>query len=192
MAQGNQEAAAALFHRYAAQLVALARGRLSDKLARRIDPEDVVQSAYRSFFADTREGRYQVERGGDLWQLLVAITLHKLNDQVKRNLAQTRRGARAYPSAARRPWTPTALAAKPSPLEAIVLAEQIEQLLRRLEPLQTRMLEMRLQGHTLEEIAAAAGCSQRTVIRVPRQGEAIPGRRTAEGNHLTLLLRMVP
>src|SRR5262245_34099594 len=87
---GDQQAAAELFRRYADRLIALARSRLSRKLAQRVDPEDVVQSAYRSFFADTRAGRYALERGGDLWQLLVAITLHKLQLQVKKNNRQKR------------------------------------------------------------------------------------------------------
>jgi len=32
-----------------------------------------------------KDGRCEVQRGGDLWQLLVTITLHKLHDQVKRH-----------------------------------------------------------------------------------------------------------
>ena len=39
---GDADAAAEIFRRYADRLIALARGRLSAKLARRIDPEDVV------------------------------------------------------------------------------------------------------------------------------------------------------
>jgi hypothetical protein len=58
---------------YANRLIALARSRLSSKLAGRIDPEDVVQSVYRSFFAEARAGRYHLDRGGDLWRLLVAM-----------------------------------------------------------------------------------------------------------------------
>src|SRR5262245_5701318 len=67
--QGDQQAAAELFHRYASRLTALARSQLSGQLAHRIDPEDVVQSVCRCFFADTREGRYELQRGGDLWRL---------------------------------------------------------------------------------------------------------------------------
>src|SRR5262245_61917038 len=63
--EGDQQAAAELFRRYADRLIALARSRLSARLARRLDPEDAVHSAYRSFFADVREGRYHVEQGGD-------------------------------------------------------------------------------------------------------------------------------
>ena len=83
--EGDQQAADELFNRYADRLVALARGQLSAKLSPRIDPEDIVQSAYRCFFADTRKGNYRVDRGGDLWHLLVSITLHKLKDKVKFN-----------------------------------------------------------------------------------------------------------
>src|SRR6516165_3386835 len=81
---GDQAAATELFRRYAARLIALAKSRLSARLSNRVDPEDVVQSVYRSFFAESRDGRYQLERGGDLWQLLVTITLHKLANQANR------------------------------------------------------------------------------------------------------------
>src|ERR1700722_1524252 len=83
--QGDQQAAAELFQRYANRLIALARSRLSTKMARRVAPEDLVQSVYRCFFANTRAGRYDLERGGDLWQLLVRIALHKLGDHIRRN-----------------------------------------------------------------------------------------------------------
>src|SRR5262249_18756127 len=89
--QGDQQAAHELFQRYAARLVALARSRLSSKLSHRIEPEDVVQSAYRSFFGDARDGRYDLQRGGDLWRLLVAITLNKLHDQMRRHTTKKRR-----------------------------------------------------------------------------------------------------
>ncbi|MGE3809084.1 MAG: ECF-type sigma factor [Gemmataceae bacterium] len=73
--QGDQQAAEELFCRYAEQIAALASRRLSDQMARRIDPEDIVQSVYRSFFVSAREGRYELQHGGDLWRLLVSITL---------------------------------------------------------------------------------------------------------------------
>src|SRR4051795_8567078 len=80
---GDQRAATELYERYAGRLIALARSRLSGKLAARFDPEDVVQSVCRSFFARARDGRLVVGQTDDLWQLLVAITLHKLRRQVK-------------------------------------------------------------------------------------------------------------
>jgi RNA polymerase sigma-70 factor (ECF subfamily) len=163
--RGDQQAATELFQRYAGRLVALARSHLSAKLKQRVDPEDVVQSVYRSFFADTQQGRYDFERGGDLWQLLVVITLHKLNDQVKRNASAKRAIHREqhFGTEDSLLGLQPQLAHDPSPVEALALADQLELVMRRLEPLERRVLEMRLQGYNLEEIASAIRCSERTV-----------------------------
>src|SRR5262245_32577592 len=88
--QGDEQAAHELCPRYAGRMVALARSRLSLKLSPRVDAEDVVQSACRSFFSGTREGRYDIPPGGDLWQLLVAITLNKLYLRIRFNNSQKR------------------------------------------------------------------------------------------------------
>src|SRR5437899_1020403 len=88
--EGDQQAAAVLVERFTDRLLALARSHLSEKLARRVDPEDVVQSAYRSFFTAARADRYELQRPGDLWQLLAAITPHKLRHQVARHTADKR------------------------------------------------------------------------------------------------------
>src|SRR5262249_52267832 len=127
------------------------------------------QSAYRSFFAGARDGRYDLERWGDLWRLLVTITLHKLHHQYKRNTADRRSVNRETNSDAAEHTggiPPDLLTREPSPVEAIALAEELEQLMRRLEPLHRRMLELALQGYGVEEIAADTQRSERTVRRV--------------------------
>ena len=82
--RGDPTAAEAIFARYANRLLALARSRLSPKLARRVDADDVVQSTYRSFFV-RRRGEFVAEGEGDLWRLLATITLHKLGRQAQRH-----------------------------------------------------------------------------------------------------------
>ena len=54
---------------------------MSAKLARRMDAEDVVQSAFRSFFSGVNRDQFQLEESGDLWRLLVVIALNKLRRQ---------------------------------------------------------------------------------------------------------------
>src|SRR6516162_8959719 len=88
--QGDQQAALELFERFAERLIALARSRLSAQVARRLDAEDVVQSAYRSFFEGARDGRYAIHHSGDLWRLLAAITLHKTKHQARHHHAAKR------------------------------------------------------------------------------------------------------
>jgi RNA polymerase sigma-70 factor (ECF subfamily) len=160
---GDKGAADELFGRYTEQLVALARDRLSSRLAGRLDPEDVVQSAYRSFFAHADE--YVLRRSGDLWRLLAAITLHKLHHQVGRHTAAKRAVAREQRLADdARPFDPVARV--PSPDEAAALIDEVEHLLQALSPLHRRMVELRLQGYHIAEIAAETHRSERLVRKV--------------------------
>ena len=87
---GNSEAAAAIFDRYVERLLALARTRIGVKLRRRVDPEDVVQSAYRSFFVHAQNSEYQLDRSGDLWRLLARTTMNKLYGQIEKQTAAKR------------------------------------------------------------------------------------------------------
>ena len=167
--QTEQQQAAELFQRYAGRLIALARSRLSAKVSKRVDPEDVVQSAYRSFFAGAREGSYDLQQGGDIWHLLVAITLHKLKDQVKLQTAKKRSVDREQHFGSEDSLLglqAAVLARDVSPLEALSLVDHVEQLMRPLTPPQRRIVEMRLQGYDLREIAAATQRSVPTVRRV--------------------------
>jgi RNA polymerase sigma factor (sigma-70 family) len=167
--RGDQRAATELFEQYSMRMIALARSRLSGKLAGRIDPEDIVQSACRSFFAAARAGRYQVQNGDDLWQLLVATTLHKLHDQVRRHTAQRRsvRGEQHFSGEDSLFGIQAAVLARaPDVLEALALVDEVALLMQALAPEQRRVLELRLQGYNLDEIAAATERSLQTVRRI--------------------------
>src|SRR5262245_47724755 len=127
---GDQQAAHDLFRRHVDQLIALARSRLSVRLAQRVDGEDVVQSAYRSFFVGVREGRYAVEQGGDLWRLLVGLTLHKLHRQIRRNRADKRALEREVHLELDRDTdagnlSPEFFAREPTPIQGVALAELV-------------------------------------------------------------------
>jgi RNA polymerase sigma-70 factor (ECF subfamily) len=167
--QGDQQAAAALFARYVDRLVLLARSRMSSKVSRHLDPEDVVHSAYRTFFADAGKGRFELHRGGDLWRLLVTITLHKLQHQVEKLNTKKRAIEREQHFGSEDSLLAQhvqVLGREPSPLAALMLTDQLEELMRALDPPQRRMLELRLQGHDLEEIARACQKSEATVRRL--------------------------
>lgn len=165
-ARGDEQAATALFDRYVERLIAMARTMLSEKLGRRVDAEDVVQSAYRSFFLGAREGKYVIERGGDLWRLLATITVSKVRKQAEFHHAAKRSLRREEPQpdtngAALLTHTP-----EPTPDEALVLTDLLETVMRELDPVQQKMLQLRLQGYRLEEIAAETQRSERTVRRL--------------------------
>jgi RNA polymerase sigma-70 factor (ECF subfamily) len=168
--EGDQGAEEELFSRYTTQLIALARSRLSPKLAGRIDAEDVVQSAYRSFFLAA--DRFVIQRSGDLWRLLAKITLRKLYRQAGRHTAARRNVARECPVGAMIGSSGVPLeilAREPSPAEAVAVVDELEQVMRGLVPLHRRMVELRLQGYQLKEIAADTSRSERLVRYVLTQ-----------------------
>jgi RNA polymerase sigma-70 factor (ECF subfamily) len=180
---GDQQAAEELFARYSERLIALVRQRLSAKLARRVDAEDIVLSAYRSFFVGAREGRFSVQRGGDLWRVLAGITVNKLQGQVERHTAGKRaleREGQLDDSSAVGGLSVYVLASEPPPEAAAILADEVEQLMRHLGPLERQMLELRLQGWTFEEIATQTQRSERTVRRfLGRVKESLEQRASA-------------
>ena len=54
---------------------------------------------------------------------------------------------------------------EPSPEEAASLIEETELMMGRLSALQRHILQLRLQGYTVDETAREAKCSERTVRR---------------------------
>lgn len=163
---GDDKAATEIFHRYLERLTRLARSRLSPRLASRTDPEDIVLSAWRSFFLGARAGKYALRRSGDLWRLLASITMHKVYRQARQHNAEMRSIQREH-SLERMPmeFQPTADQV-PSPEEAVMLADEMEAVMSRLEAFERRVLELRLQGETLAAIATDTARSERTVRRV--------------------------
>jgi len=128
----------------------------------------VVQSAYRSFFVGAREGKYELERGGDLWRLLVAITVHKLQDQIKHHTAERRNidAEQRLGTSLVGIQAAQVLAQEPSPIAAIALIDELEAVLRDVPPIYRRILELRLQGHTMQEIADSTHRSISAVSRL--------------------------
>ena len=166
--RGDESAAEVLFHRYFLRLRALVQGRLSPRLAARLDPDDVVQLAFRSFFTAARGGRFVLRQGDDLWYLLAGITLNKMRHAERRHRAAKRalhleQLSLPLPGGVNEEndW----LAPDPTPEESAMLADEVQALLRALPVGARRIVELRLQGYTLDEIAADVQLCQRTVRR---------------------------
>jgi len=168
---GEDEAAREVFARFAARLVGLARRHLDGRLAVKVDPEDVVQSAYKSFFVRQREGTLEVGNWDGLWGVLTLITLRKCADRAAYYRADKRDVARELPGGAEdsRPGIAAEIAIdrEPVPEEAAVLAETVEALFRAVDdPDERAILELSLQGFTAAEISESLGRAERSVRRL--------------------------
>lgn len=162
--RGDREAAARLYERYAERLRALTRRKSSSALACRLDPDDIVQSVFRNFFHAAREGGYDVPPGEDLWKLLLVIALNKIRARgtfhraAKRDVRRTRRIEGL---------DPFTLAKENTHGHAAVTFLRLvaEEALEQLPPLQRRIVELRVEGYQVHEIATTTGRSLRTVER---------------------------
>ncbi len=151
-----------LVDRYLARLTALASSRLSATLRRRLDPEDIVQSAFRSFFVGAREGRFEAATDADLWSLLATITLRKLAHQARRHRSEKRSVLRE--SEPPDEWTAPAREV-PTAEEAALLADELEWLVETVDGLDREILERQLSGQDIRVIADELAVSERTVRR---------------------------
>ncbi|MFO0807237.1 MAG: sigma-70 family RNA polymerase sigma factor [Gemmataceae bacterium] len=166
--RGDGDAAGQLYVKYAERLRALTRRKSSSALACRLDPDDIVQSVFRNFFHAAREGGYDVPPGEDLWKLLLVIALNKIRARgtfhraAKRDVRRTRRieGLDPYTLAKENQHGQSA---------ATFLRLVAEEALDQLPPLQRQIVELRIEGYQVHEIANRTGRSLRTVERTLQQ-----------------------
>lgn len=168
---GEDAAAREVFVRFAARLAGLARRHLDARLAVKVDPEDVVQSAYKSFFLRQRDGELDVGNWDGLWGVLTLITLRKCADRAayyragKRDVHREMAGGTGADSSPA--MVELALDREPQPDEAAVLAETVEALFRAIDDSDERaILELSLQGYTATEISEKLGRAERSVRRL--------------------------
>ena len=164
--KGEEDAARQIFEQYAKRLVGLARVHLDSSVRRKVDPEDVAQSVFKSFFVRIREGQFDLENRDSLWNLLVVITLRKCGHKV-RDLHRQRHDIRkeVVPRGAddesASSWQ--ALAPGPTPSEAAILAETVDQVFADLKERERQIVELYLQGYEIAEIQAHVRRSEYTV-----------------------------
>src|SRR5262249_45712778 len=104
---GDGAAAQELLGRFTYQLITLALRHIEAGLRHKVDPEDVVQSAYKSFFIRYGAGNLNVVNWNSLWGLLTLITVRKCAERVAYHRAECRDAAReiaAPQSEATAPW----------------------------------------------------------------------------------------
>lgn len=165
---GQDDAATEIFDRYVERLLALIRKRIGPKLQRRVDAEDVAQSAYRSFFVHAKDGDYQLGQSGDLWRLLASIALNKLHRQIEKHTAAKRSIDREEPVD-----TPIDNLAIPEPTaaEAVAVFEGLQIALAQLSDDERLVVSASLQGRSLAEIGVEIDKSERTVRRLLADGK---------------------
>jgi RNA polymerase sigma-70 factor, ECF subfamily len=163
--EGDRDAATLLYRRYAKRLRQLIRAKCSPQLARRVDAEDIMQSVFYAFFRGASGGCYAVPAGEELWPLLLVIALNKIRTQGSFHRA-AKRDVRVTLGLDDTDALHQAInqleVDEPLPFLNMIARETLERM-----PLSQReIVELRVAGYEVEEIALKVGRSKRTVERL--------------------------
>jgi RNA polymerase sigma factor (sigma-70 family) len=167
---GDPQCAQEFWDRFGPALIQRAEGQLNPRLRRRVSPEDVVQSACRTFLRRAKLGQFTLEDSEALWRLLCAITLNKMREQARFHARQKRgmnqeHHALPAPGEEEQKLEAHLAGTDPTPAEAAEFADFFEQLLASLDEEERQIVGLALQDHTQVEIAARLGMSERTLRR---------------------------
>jgi RNA polymerase sigma-70 factor, ECF subfamily len=158
---GDEEATREVHDRWSSHLIRLTRARLGRSIAGKEDAEDVVQSAYRSFFRRYGEGNFQVEDWSEVWALLATIATRKCSNRRKYYQADRRDARREMPMT-----SCEVASSEPTAEDAAMLSETVDKLLGGLNEPERSIVLLSLQGYSSVEISPVVVRSERTVQRV--------------------------
>jgi RNA polymerase sigma factor (sigma-70 family) len=163
---GDQAAAQQLWERYFRRLVELARKRLQGEWGLVGDEEDVALSAFASFCRGALAGRFpQLSDRSDLWRLLVVLTARKAL-HLRRDARRQKRGGTLATLPEGEPRLEEIVGREPTPEFAAMVAEQCQHLFACLSSDQLRSIaRLKMEGYTIDEIAAQLGCARSTIER---------------------------
>ncbi len=162
---GEEDAATAIYLRYAKRLRLLARVQTGRELTVRFAPEDVVQSVFRTFFRRAAEGHYDIPDGEELWKLFLVIALNKVRSLGEYHRARKRDVAHTTNIETTEPLAITGgVDADENAFRVLRLT--IDDLLDTLPSVQRDIVTMRIEGFNIRDISERTKRSNRTVERV--------------------------
>ncbi len=132
-------------------------------MSARFDSDDVVQSVFRTFFRRVAGGAYDVPDGDELWGLLMVITLNKVRLAAARHRA-AKRSVDATKGAG--PEAIGRLCSGEDEPAMRLLRLTIDEYLAGLCAADRQILELRIEGYEVAEVAQRCGRTKRTVERI--------------------------
>ena len=160
-------ALAEVFTRFLEPLMRVAHEHLDKRLRACVDPEDVVLSAFRSFFERLQAGTIQILEGQKLWSMLTVITVRKCIREARTHFKQSadrRRQISMDDHSSGAIWEIPDAAT--SPEIALEFQDVITSLRERLtNPIHQRILDLTLEGFSVGEISERLNYYDRGVER---------------------------
>jgi Ala-tRNA(Pro) deacylase len=139
-----------LVERYSKRLLLHIRKQLPERLRQRVDPEDVVQSVYRSLFRRLKSEPHAFDDSQRVWRLLTTLAYHKVRALVKYHQRARRDVRREQPAAV----TARSFSDRePGPAQQASFDDLLDHFLKELPQEQRSIVALRLQGDGIDDIA---------------------------------------
>jgi RNA polymerase sigma-70 factor, ECF subfamily len=158
--KGDEIAATELYQRYASRVFGLVHTQMAEHLKAQLEPEDIVQSVFKSIFRGMSAGNYDAPDGGTLWKLIAVIAVNKVRRNASRRMASKRDSRRTESLVG----LEAAFMSSPDSTQVMELA--IRESIDSLKPAEQQVVTLRVQGFTVEEIAERCKLSKRTIERL--------------------------
>lgn len=166
---GNPDSCRKFWEQFGESLKRVSERYLSSRLKSRIEADDVVQSACRTFFRRANKGEFLLDDDSQLWRLLCAITVTKARSMARFHSREKR--------SVHSEWSPTVDSSasqnldqlpesKALPESGLILSEVFEATLKQFNSEEQQVIDMKLRDVENSEIAEALVCSERTVRRI--------------------------
>ena len=169
--RGEPRAIELLTRHYEPKLRVVARVLLGPALRPHLDSIDLVQSVHRSLMVGLREDRFDIGSPENLIGLALTIVRRKAARQWRRARRQQRLDGSGEASGVQNAVEVLVSLSSPArdPAEQAALRDQVEKLCRELSAAEQTILDLRLQGHTTDEIAQRLNLSPVTLrVRMTR------------------------
>jgi RNA polymerase sigma-70 factor, ECF subfamily len=175
---GNDDAATELYERYARRVLGLVQSQSGPHLLAQVEPEDIVQSIFKSVFRGVAAGAYDAPPSGTLWQLIAVIAVHKIRRNASKRVAAKRDNRR----------TESLQSIELDPAnhqnDAAAVEVAIKEAIECLKPSEQEAVLLRVQGYGIEEIADRLGRSRRTIERQLQRAREILADQLLDHPHL--------
>jgi RNA polymerase sigma factor (sigma-70 family) len=162
---GDESAMAALVERYEPEVRMVARIRLGAALRRHLDSVDLVQSVHKSLMLGLRADRYDISTPEQLIALALTIVRRKVSRQWRKLKRQQSLSGGVSKSEDLPDLIASLSASDSDPAQIASVREATAHVLKGLNETETRVMELRLEGHTTAEVARRLGLDA-DVLRV--------------------------
>lgn len=163
LANGDPEIVQQFWDQYGDPMRRVAERQIAQRLRTRVDADDIVQSACRTFFRRIGEGQFDIADTESLWRLLLTITLNKARMQARYHTRDRRSIGREQAIPEHGAFAPSE---QESFLDKVDFEDMLQFVMEHLDDEQQQILTMTLEGKSQIEIADALNCSERTVRRM--------------------------